>query len=402
MIGLRERRVLLVVTAGIAAYKTGYLVRDLLDSGAEVDVVLTPKAENFVGRATFEGLTRKRLERDLWDRPMAHLELGREADAVVVAPATADFLARMAVGRADDLASTAVLAADAPVLVAPAMNTRMWENPATRENVERLDDRGVTIVGPDSGELAEGEVGPGRMAEPRRILAETARLAHRAGEGDSVLGGKKVVVTAGPTRSHLDPVRFITNASSGRMGYACAAAAWLRGAEVSLVTGPARADLPPGPRAVRVETADEMLDALRSELADSSALVMAAAVSDFRVRSPRDRKLKRAERPELEVELVAGPDLLAETRTQREEGGVVTVGFALETDDAMDNARRKLKEKGVQMLALNEVGEGTGLEAPTNRITLLEDDGTAEDWPLLTKEEAGDRLVRRLAERLGE
>lgn len=401
MIGLDGRRVLLVVTAGIAAYKTGYLVRDFLGSGAEVDVVLTPEAENFIGRATFEGLTGRRMERDLWDRPMAHLDLGRDADVVVVAPATADFLARMAGGRADDLASTAVLAADAPVLAAPAMNTRMWEAPATRDNVERLVDRGVRIVGPESGELAEGEVGMGRMAEPGRILAEAARLAYRAAEGPSVLDGSKVVVTAGPTRAHLDPVRFLTNGSTGRMGYACAAAAWVRGAEVALVAGPGRSDVPHGPRVIRVETSGEMLEALREELAGSAALVMAAAVSDYRARSPSTSKLKRRERSTLEVELVPGPDLLAETREKREEEGIVTVGFALETDDAMENARRKLEEKGLQLLALNEVGEETGPGASTNRVTLLRDDGTTEDWPLLDKEEVGDRLVERLEERLG-
>lgn len=399
---LEDRRVLLVVTAGIAAYKCGHLVREMLGAGADVDVVMTPSAENFIGRATFEGLTGRRLVRDIWDRPMAHLELGRDVDAVVVAPATADFLARMANGRADDLASTAVLAADAPLLVAPAMNTRMWENPATRDNVALLEDRGVEVVGPDSGELAEGEVGPGRMAEPGRILAEVARAACRAARGAGPLDGARVVVTAGPTRARLDPVRFLTNQSSGRMGYAVAAAAWRRGADVALISGPGSVDPPHGPRVTRVETADEMLHALERELAGSTALVMNAAVSDFRVPSPETSKIKRGDREGLTLELEPGPDLLAETREEREERGIFTVGFALETDDPLENARRKLEEKGLQIMALNEVGTETGPESTTNHLTLLEDDGTSEDWPLLSKAEVGERLVRRIEERLGE
>lgn len=399
---LDGRRILVVVTAGISAYKTGYLVRGLLRAGAEVDVVMTPRAENFVGPATFEGLTGKPLVRDLWERPMAHLDLGRDADAVVVAPATADFLARMSVGRADDLASTAVLAADAPVLVAPAMNTRMWENPATRSNVSRLEDRGIAVVGPDSGDLAEGEIGPGRMAEPGRILAEAARAAHRAGDGAGPLDGEKVVVTAGPTRSPVDPVRFVSNRSSGRMGYAVAGAAWRRGATVSLIAGPGSAAVPHGPGLTRVETADEMLGALERELPGSRALVMSAAVSDFRIASPQSSKIKRGGRERLTLELVPGPDLLAETREERERAGIFTVGFALETEDALANAREKLDEKGLQMVALNEAGEGTGPASPTDRVTLLEDDGTAEEWPLLDKEEVGERLMRRIEERLEE
>lgn len=400
MNGLDDRRVLLVVTGGIAAYKCGYLLREMQGAGAAVDVVMTRSAENFVGRATVEGLTGRRLERDLWDRPMAHLELGKDVDAVVVAPATADFLARMAGGRADDLASTAVLAADAPVLVAPAMNTRMWENPATRDNVALLEGRGVEVVGPESGELAEGEVGPGRMAEPDRILAETARMAFRASTEDGPLEGARVVVTAGPTRTPVDPVRFLTNGSSGRMGYAVAAAAWRHGAEVALIAGPGHASPPHGPEITRVETAEEMLGALERELAGSTALVMSAAVSDFRVPAPEDRKIKRGGRDSLTLELVPGPDLLAETREEREERGIFTVGFALETHDAEENARRKLEEKGLQIVALNETGEDTGFESATNRVTLLEDDGTTEEWPLLPKAEVGERLVRRIEERL--
>lgn len=331
---------------------------------------------------------------------MAHLELGRDADAVMVAPATADFLARMAAGRADDLASTAVLAADAPTLVAPAMNRRMWTNPATRENLDRLEERGVEVVGPDRGELAEGEYGPGRMAEPERLVAHVARSSSRSGRGSAPLDGETFVVTAGPTRAPVDPVRFLTNRSSGRMGHAVAAAAWRRGADVELITGPGTASVPHGPASERVETAEQMLEALRRALPGSDVLVMGAAVSDYRVASPRSRKLKRSETGSLSLELVPGPDLLAETREAREEEGIFTTGFALETDDGEQNARHKLMEKGLQIVALNEPGAETGPESATNRLTILEDDGTVEEWPLLSKVEAGMRLVRRIEERL--
>lgn len=332
---------------------------------------------------------------------MAHLELGLDADAVVVAPATADLLARMAAGRADDLASTALLAADAPLLAAPAMNSRMWRHPATKRNVEILEDRGVVMVGPEHGALAEGEVGPGRMAEPGAVLAETGRLLEGARRPDSPLAGATVVVTAGPTRAPMDPVRYLGNRSSGRMGYAVAAAAWRRGASVELVTGPGTVEPPHGPRVRRVERSREMLEALREVLPDSRALIMVAAVTDFEFAEEMDRKIKRGGRETLEVTLRPGPDLLMETRELRREEGIYTVGFALETEDGVDNAREKLESKALDLVALNEAGRpDTGFETSTNQLTILGPAGREETLALLPKEEAADALLDHVEEGL--
>ena len=389
-----DRRVLLVVSGGIAAYKSAFLTRRLQDAGAEVEVVLTRSARRFVGAATFEGLTGRDVHTDLWERPMAHLELGRRADLVVVAPATADLLARMAAGRADDLAAATLLAADAPVLACPAMNTRMWKHPATRRNVARLREDGVALVGPDRGRLAEDEVGIGRMSEPPRIVAE----AGRALEDAPAFRDRKVVVTAGPTRAALDPVRFLSNRSTGRMGFALAASAWRRGAETLLVSGPARASAPPGPRLVEVEAAEEMLDVLREELDRADVLLMAAAVADFRPTRVHEEKIRKDEGP-LEVSLERGPDLLRETRAARSRDGVLTVGFALETEGGRERARAKLEEKGMDFVALNrpEVGLGT----PDNEVTLIDRWGGEEDVPRLPKEAVADRILDRVAERVG-
>lgn len=390
------RRLLLVVSGGISAYKTPSLVRRLGEAGATVDVVLTESARRFVGRATFEGVTGRPVHTDLWERPMAHVELGREADVVVMAPATADLLARVAQGRADDLATTTLLAADAPVLACPAMNVRMWRNPATGRNVARLREAGVRIVGPEIGELAEGEVGPGRMSEPEAILSEVGRAL----EGPSAFESRTVTVTAGPTLSPLDPVRYISNRSSGRMGYALAASAWRRGAETVLITGPARVPPPPGPRTVRVEGPEEMLSSLRRELSRTDVLVMAAAVSDFRPTEVRGEKIKTEEAP-LSVTLEPVPDLLRETRALREEREIVTLGFALETEDAERRAREKLEGKGMDFVAANEAGRaGLGLGAASNEVVLLDRWGDRVEIPSRPKEEVADRILDHVAERL--
>lgn len=388
------RRVLLVVSGGIAAYKTVHLSRGLRQAGAQVDVILTPAGEHFVGRVTFEALTGRPAYGDVWEEPLAHVTLGKEADVAVVAPATADILARMANGLADDMATATLLAADCPLLVCPAMNVRMWNHPATRRNMETLRADGVHVLGPEHGELAEGEVGYGRMAEPERILAELGRLL----APPSSWSGRRVVVTAGPTRASIDAVRFISNHSSGRMGYALAEAAWRRGAEVVLIAGPTDVPPPDGPRRVSVETAEEMLEALRAELTERSVLLMAAAVGDYRVGEPATDKIKREERRELSLDLTAEKDLLSETRELREERGVFTLGFALETRDAVENGRRKF-DKGVDLIAVNEVGRDTGFGTPTNQVTLVSPDGETDEWPLLPKEEVAERLLDRIETR---
>lgn len=390
-----DRPVLVVVTGGIAAYKTAYLVRRLREAGAVVDVVLTRSAERFVGRATFEGLTGRPIGTSLWERPLDHIDVGRRAGVAIVAPATADFLAKLATGQADSLAAATLLAASCPVLLCPAMNQRMWRHPATQRNVDTLREFGLWMVGPDVGQLAEGEIGIGRMSESVEILAVAGRLLE-----EQSLKGRKVVVTAGPTRAPIDPVRYVGNRASGHMGQALAASAWRRGASVTLVSGPTARPHPHGPHVIEVDTAEEMLDALREALEEADLLLMAAAVSDFRVRSPSDSKIKKTG-GDLELHLVAGPDLLKETRAARDRRGIVTLGFALETDTPIENGREKLTSKGVDFMAVNEVGDPeAGFEVPTNRITLLDRWGEVEELPVLPKEEVADRLLDRIEARL--
>lgn len=393
------RRVLLVVSGGIAAYKSVILLRALRAAGAEIDVLMTSAAERFVGSVTFEALSGRPVHTDLWTNPLAHIELGRDCDLAIVAPATADLLSAMAHGRADDLASATLLAADCPLLACPAMNVRMWNNPATRRNIALLTGDGIRLVGPAHGELAEGETGIGRMAEPDEIMVEAGRIL----EADSVLTGRKVVVTAGPTREAIDPVRFIGNRSSGRMGFELAASAWRRGAEVVCIHGPVSVAPPFGPRTVEVEDAVSLLNALRAELEGCSVLCMAAAVSDFQVAQPAEEKIKKGNLrgDSLTLELLAGPDLLLETKPQRAADGVFTLGFALETTDGVSNAAEKLESKGMNLVALNQAGaEDAGFEVETNRITLIDPKGSVEELPLLSKREAADRLLDRIEDRL--
>lgn len=394
---LDGRRVLLVVSGGIAAYKSAILVRRLRRSGARVDVVMTASAEKMVGATTFQALSGRPVLTDLWTEPLAHVELGREADLAIVAPATANIMAKMANGIADDMATSTLLAVACPVMVCPAMNLRMWSHPATRDNVAALVARGVHVVGPEDGELAEGEEGPGRMSEPDSIFLAAARLL-RPG---SPLAGRKVVVTAGPTLAPVDPVRFLGNRSSGRMGLALASAAWLRGADVVLIAGPTAVEPPHGPRLVRVETSTEMGEALERELEGAAVLVMAAAVSDFLVPSPSEKKIKRGDQEVLEVRFKAGPDLLVATREVREKGGVLTLGFALETEDPIGNARKKLEDKGLELVAVNEAGRpDRGVEAETNQVTLLDAQGVVEELPLMSKLDVAERLLDHLETRL--
>ncbi len=389
------RRVLLVVSGGIAAYKSAILTRRLIEAGADVDVVMTASAERFIGRTTFEGITGRPVHASLWDRPMAHLDLGLEADVVVVAPATANLIAKLSAGCADDLATTAVLASRAPVLVCPAMNTRMWEHPITQANVARLADVGYAIAGPADGPLAEGESGPGRLLEPEEILPRIGRALETA----TGLRGRSVVATAGPTRAALDPVRFITNRSSGRMGYALAEAAWRRGGDVTLISGPCRLPRPSGPNVVEVESAVEMLAALETALTDADILLMAAAVGDFEPARAADSKIRKSGKAAngFDLALQAGPDLLMETRAFREREGVFTLGFALETEDLLTRGREKLERKGMHLVAVNSAVEpGAGFESDTNRITLIDRNGTVEELPLAKKTELADALLDRV------
>lgn len=387
-------RVLLGVTGGIASYKSAWLARLLTKAGAEVDVVMTRAATEFVGPITFEALTGRPVHTELFDpgRALDHIHLARSAHAVVVAPATADFLARAATGQADDLLTAALLATDAPTLFVPAMNDRMWAHAQTRANVEHLRQLGVRVLDPDEGMLAAGEgEGPGRMPEPETILAHAARLLER----DSVLAGRRVIVTAGPTQEPIDPVRFISNHSSGKMGVSIAAAAWRRGAEVTLVAGPLAVPVPVGVTVRPVQTTSEMADAVRDALPTADVLVMAAAPADFRTERVAASKIKKGGSP---PELVLGftPDILATTRPVRRAGTVV-VGFALETDNALANARVKLEQKDLDLIVVNDATEpGAGFGVDTNRVTLLARDGSEERLSLMPKTEVADAILDRV------
>lgn len=391
----RGRTVVLGITGGIAAYKVVQVARDLARLGAVVEVVMTRSATEFVGPVTFEGVTGRTVSTALVasGHALDHIRLARDADVVCIAPATADFMARAAQGRANDLLTAVLLATRAPVLVCPAMNDRMWSHPQTVANARHLAEAlGYELVGPATGPLAWGEgEGPGRLVEPAEIVERIGRAL----EGRTPYTGRTVVVSAGPTREALDPVRFLSNRSSGRMGYALAAAAWRRGADVRLIAGPSQLEVPPGPQLTRVESAEEMRSAVREAVAGADALVMAAAVADFRPRTRELRKIKKAGAPE-RVDLEPAPDILATIREVAPEG-MVLAGFALETDRARENARVKLKEKGLDLIVLNEAGKpGVGFETETNEVVILDRDGTEEALPLLTKDAVADRILDRM------
>lgn len=391
----RGRRVVLGVTGGIAAYKAIAVARELTLAGAAVDVVLTGGALEFVRPLSFEALTGRPVHTSLYPQgdPNLHIRLAHDAHAVVVAPATANFLARAASGMADDLLAAVLLATEAPVVICPAMNDRMYAHPATEGNLRRLAEFGYRLAGPAVGPLAWGEgEGPGRMIEPDEIVAH----AGRALEGLGALAGRRVVVTAGGTREPIDPVRYIGNRSSGRMGYELAAAAWRRGADVLLVSGPSPLPVPVGVELRRIETAEEMRAAVEAALPDADALVMAGAVADFRPAEPAAQKLKKEASGVPELRLEATADVLRATRYARRPGSVI-VGFALETADAVENGRRKLLAKGLDLLVVNDATEpGAGFEVDTNRVVLLSPDAPDEALPLMPKSEVADHILDRV------
>jgi phosphopantothenoylcysteine decarboxylase/phosphopantothenate--cysteine ligase len=388
---LAGRRLVLGVTGGIASYKTCTLARRLTEAGALVDVVLTQAAAAFVGPVTFEALTGRPVLTSLWDRgrPLSHVHLAHDHELVAVAPATAHLLARAAQGLADDPLTAILLAATVPVLVAPAMNDRMYAHPATQRNLATLRERGWTMVGPAAGSLAEGPSNlPGRMSEPEEVFAWIERLLRG---GTSRLSGKRVVVTAGPTREAIDPVRVITNRSSGRMGYALAEAAFARGAEVQLVSGPTALPAPAGVTLERVETTAQLADAVAACLKRADVLVMAAAPSDFRPEAPAKAKRPRNAQ-DFTLTLAPTPDILETTRRLRKRGATV-VGFALETGAGLERPRRKLADKALDLLVVNRADEpGAGTEVETNRVTLLTRDATHE-LPLMTKRDVAEAIL---------
>lgn len=389
---------MLGVTGGIAAYKSVQVARDLTRLGADVDVVLTRGAREFVAPLSFEGVTGRPALTELFSAEGAalHVRLGGEADVVCVAPATADFLARAAHGRADDLICTTLLATRAPVVLCPAMNDRMYAHPQVQRNIAHLRDQlGYLVAGPAEGPLAVGEgEGPGRMLEPRQIEEAIGRAL---GSTEAFVG-RHVLVTAGPTREPIDPVRYVGNRSSGKMGYAIAEAAWRRGADVTLVSGPSTLGPPYGVELVSVETAAEMHQAVAERISDADVSIFAAAVSDFRPAEAVRRKVKRSETGnDVTISLVANPDVALDTRLLRKPRAV-SVGFALETHDLLQNAAAKLEQKGFDLVVANAAGEeGAGFGGTTNRVTLLGRDRAHEELPLLPKDEVAEELLDRVA-----
>jgi len=388
---LAGRRVVLGVSGGIACYKACTIARRLTEMGAAVDVVLTSAAGRFVGPATFEALTHRPVFTSLWERDtdLAHLELGQSADLIILAPATANLIARAAQGIADDILTAMLLARTAPVLVAPAMNDEMFAHPATEKNLETIRAMGWSVVGPEIGPLAEGASDrPGRMTEPEAIVAAAERKIRASG---GALAGKRIVVTAGPTREGLDPVRVFTNRSSGRMGYAVAAAAYGRGADVTLVSGPTTLPIPFGVEVVNVETTADLQEAVATALADADVLVMAAAPADYRPQEEQQDKRPRGDGP-VDVRLEPTIDVLETTRSKRKKGSVI-VGFALETSEGVQRARRKLDRKGLDLIVLNMANEaGAGFDVETNIVTLISRTDTVQ-LPQMSKHEVAERLL---------
>ena len=392
------RHVVRGVSGGIACYKSCFLARRLVEAGAVVDVVLTQSAAEFVRPVTFEALSGRPVLSSLWDRggALAHIELGRAPDLIIVAPATANLLARVALGLADDLLTSLLLARRAPVLLASAMNDEMYANPATQRNIAILRERGFALVGPEIGALAEGpSERPGRMSEPETIIAHAARLLR----GKTPLQRRRVVVTAGPTRESIDPVRVVTNRSSGKMGYRVAEAAWERGAEVVLISGPVALPSPVGVTVRRVETTKELEDAVRADLPEADVLVMAAAPADYRPAHPSASKQPRMQGA-LAVPMEPTDDILSTTEERRKPGSVI-VGFALETGDALDKARAKLERKHLDLIVVNDALEpGAGFEHDTNRVALLDREGNVRILPLQSKREVAESILDAVEARL--
>jgi phosphopantothenoylcysteine decarboxylase / phosphopantothenate---cysteine ligase len=405
-IPISAARILLIISGGIAAYKSLELIRRLKDRGAFVRVVMTASAREFVTPLSVATLSGEAVREDLFsltdEALIGHIELSRAADLVVVAPATANILARMSAGLADDLATTLLLATDKRTLVAPAMNVRMWRHPATQRNVEALKQDGVLFVGPDDGSMACGEFGPGRMSEPPAIIDAIVEALGGSSAAEPpqspLLAGRRVVVTSGPTFEAIDPVRFLGNRSSGRQGHAIAQSAVGVGARVTLITGPVGLPDPAGVKVVHVESAREMLVAVEEAL-PADVFVGAAAVADWRPAAVAGQKTKKHGAPPV-ISLVENPDILAEVSKKSARRPIVVVGFAAETENLVANAQAKLARKGCDLIIANSVAEGTStFGGEANQVVVIDANG-AETWPTLTKAEVAERIVRRIAAEL--
>ena len=389
--------IVLGITGGIAAYKAPDLVRRLRERGADVQIVMTASAAEFVTETALQAVSGRPLRSNLWDKDaeaaMSHIELARWADLVLIAPATAEVMARIVSGAAPDLLTTICLATESPIAIAPAMNHVMWSNPATQANRETLEQRGIHILGPDVGSQACGETGAGRMLDPDCIAATVFTLSRGKGEGR--LEGKKLVITAGPTREPIDPVRYITNRSSGKMGYAMARAAAAEGAEVTLITGPVNIAEPAGVDIVRVQTAEEMHTATHTAVEGADLFVAAAAVADYRPASAAGQKIKK-NHAEMSIDLVRCPDILASVAAL--ESAPFTVGFAAETENVIEYARGKLNKKKLDMIVANRVGDDAGFDRDDNAATVLWHGGE-QSFPTSSKADLARSLVELVAER---
>ncbi|MGH1353903.1 MAG: bifunctional phosphopantothenoylcysteine decarboxylase/phosphopantothenate--cysteine ligase CoaBC [Thalassovita sp.] len=396
---LANKRILLIIGGGIAAYKTPELIRRLRERGAAVTPVMTRAAKEFVTPLSLSAVAGEKVYDALFDltdeAEMGHIQLSRSADLVVVAPATADLMAKMAWGLANDMASTLLMATDTPVMIAPAMNVRMWDHPATQRNLATLQADGIRLIGPNEGDMACGEYGSGRMAEPLEIVA-----AAEAALSDGPLKGKRIVVTSGPTQEPIDPVRYISNRSSGAQGTAIARALVALGAEVVFVTGPADVAPPEGVQLVRIETAVQMLDAVQEAL-PADAAIFAAAVADWRVTDAVSSKMKKQNGEIPTLSFTENPDILA-TISQMDAGRPeLVVGFAAETDDVIDNAMAKRKRKGCDWIVANDVSPETGTFGGTQNTVHIVTEGGVEDWPKMAKEAVARQLAARIADALG-
>jgi len=390
---LANKTIVLGITGSIAAYKAADIASKLTQAGARIEVVMTESATRFVAPLTLRSITGRPVVTDMFELAseysIEHIALAEAADVVVIAPATANIIAKLAAGIADDMLTCTVLATKAPIILAPAMNVNMFENSITQDNLSRLKDRGFTIVGPACGRLASGKVGVGRLAEVEEIIGTIKQVLGRSGD----LVGKRIVVTAGGTQEPIDPVRHIGNRSSGKMGYALAEAARDRGAVVSLITAPASLPDPAGMEVAPVKTAAEMKEAVAEAVAQADALIMAAAVADYQSKSISETKIKK-DSPSLTLELVRTPDILTEVK-----GNFIKVGFAAESEDIVANAKQKLEKKQLDLIVANDITDAdSGFGSNTNKVTMISRDGKVETLPLLSKREVADKILDRVVE----
>jgi phosphopantothenoylcysteine decarboxylase / phosphopantothenate---cysteine ligase len=389
---LKDKIVVLGITGGIAAYKAADLASKLTQAGARVEVVMTEAAKKFITPLTLRNITHRPVVTDMFELSseysVEHVALAEAADVVVIAPATANTIARLAAGIADDMIGTVVLATEAPVVIAPAMNDNMYRNSVTQKNVEKLKERGFIFIEPEMGRLASGKIGKGRLAETAVIIEAIEKTLGKKND----LEGKLIVVTAGGTQEPIDPVRIITNRSSGKMGYALAEAARDRGAQVTLVTAPAAQPLPEGMEVVKVQTADEMKKAVEAAVKKADALIMAAAPADYQAKSIAKSKIKKESRESMTLELVKTPDILSEVS-----GNFIKVGFAAESENMVANAKKKLQNKGLDLVAANDITQtDAGFDVDTNRVTLIDKSGKAEALPLMSKRDVAERILDRV------